>query len=88
MMPKTETTEETIVTFICSQIANSLPQGTELNSETDITTDTDFDSVAVMDLVFELETEYDVSIPLNELTEIRKIGELAGLVKKLQMTTA
>jgi len=29
-----------------------------------------------------------VSIPLNELTEIRKIGELAGLVKKLQMTTA
>lgn len=57
--------------------------GVELTEATDITTDLNVDSVAVMDLLFAVEECYDVSVPLNELGEIRTIGELARLVQQI-----
>ncbi len=40
------------------------------------------DSLAVMDLMMELEDQFDVTIPLNVLPEIRTVGELAEFVDK------
>jgi acyl carrier protein len=33
-----------------------------------------------MDLLFALEERYDVSIPLNELDDVRTVGQLADVV--------
>lgn len=54
-----------------------------MTADTDITTDLNVDSVAVMDLMFALEEHYDISVPLNELGEVRTIGELARLVQQI-----
>ena len=76
--------QDKITSFICEELQKVLSPDMALSAETDMTNDITVDSVAVMDLVFALEEEFDVAIPLNSLADIRKIGELADLVKGLQ----
>ena len=75
---------DSIVAFICEELSTQLEVSQDLGAETDMTADVAVDSVAVMDLVFALEEKFDISIPLNLLADIHKIGELAELVHKIQ----
>ncbi len=66
----------------------------EISPETNITADLDIDSVAVMDMIMEVEEDYGISLPVNNLIEIKKvgdlldaIGELRGSAAELQATT-
>ena len=54
----------------------------ELSASTDISTDLNIDSVAVMDFIMEVEDAYDIDIPLNVLSETRTMAELAAVVQK------
>ncbi|HUF86563.1 MAG TPA: acyl carrier protein [Thermohalobaculum sp.] len=45
--------------------------------------DTGLDSVSVMDLVMELEDEFDVSIPLDRIAEVRTVADLADALEAL-----
>jgi len=77
---RTAASREDIVAALCAELAKLDPQGGPLSESTDITTDLNIDSVAVMDLLFALEERYDVSIPLNELDDVRTVGQLADVV--------
>ena len=50
--------------------------------ETDISQDLKLDSLAVMDLMMELEEKFDVTIPLNQVAEIRTVGDLAEAIRR------
>ena len=52
----------------------------EITAATDIARDLNMDSLAVMDLLMELEDKFDVSIPLNMVPEIATVGQLAQTV--------
>ena len=54
--------------------------GKTLTPETEISTDLNIDSVAVMDFVMEVEDHFDIEIPLNVVSETHSIGELASVV--------
>lgn len=87
-MPETEDlrsapTYDDILDAVCVELSKVDTIGIDLNENTDITTDLNIDSVAVMDLLFALEERYDISVPLNELGEVRTIGQLARLVQQL-----
>lgn len=51
-----------------------------ITADTDIARDLNMDSLAVMDLLMELEDKFDVSIPLNMVPEIATVGQLAQTV--------
>lgn len=51
-----------------------------ITMDTDIAQDLNMDSLAVMDLMMELEDKFDVSIPLNMVPEIVTVGQLAQTV--------
>ena len=51
---------------------------TEINSEFDL------DSLAMMNLLLEIEDRFDISIPLNVIPELRTVGDLAKVVQELQ----
>lgn len=74
-----------VVEFICNELNNILPEPATapLTAETDMTEDINVDSLGVMNLVFALEEKYDIAIPLNALSDIRKINELAELILKV-----
>lgn len=40
-----------------------------------------FDSLAVLDLIFDLETEFDVQIKAEEVLEMKTIGELVTFLE-------
>ena len=54
--------------------------GVTITNETDFNADLNVDSVAVMDFVLMVEDRYDISIPINMLSEIRTVGEFANIV--------
>jgi len=63
----------------------------ELLADSDVTLDRDtdlvdtlgLDSTEVVDLVLDIEDEFDVLVPMNELAHIRTAGQLADLVHRL-----
>jgi acyl carrier protein len=54
-----------------------------IRGSTVISKDLAVDSLAVMDMVMELEDRFDVSIPMNVVAEIQTVDELADTILKL-----
>lgn len=60
----------------------------EPTPETDIVTDAGMDSVVVMDFVLDLEEAFDITIPLDRLTDIRTVADVAGAVREIVAESA
>ncbi len=50
-------------------------------AETSIVRDLKLDSLAVMDFVMAIETEFDTIIPIDELSGVETVGDLARLLQ-------
>lgn len=61
--------------------------GKDIQADTDIAAELDLDSLAVMDVIMELEDELDISIPLNLIPDIRTVRDLAGTIGQLKEET-
>lgn len=75
-----------IVDSICEHLKVVAPDAGELSENTDMTVDVAVDSASIMNLVFELEEEFDIAVPLNELSDVRTVSDLAKLIVKLRNT--
>ena len=78
-----EADQKAILQQICHHLEPFNTNGIELKPDTEIATDLSVDSVAMMDLLMELEDEYDISAPINVLAEIRTVGDLAKAVEEM-----
>lgn len=56
----------------------------EIDVSTDIAAELDLDSLAVMDVIMDLEESMDISIPLNLIPDIRTVGDLAETIGQLK----
>ena len=56
----------------------------ELTEETSFANDLELDSLTVMDLVANIEDEWDINMPLNLLPDLETVGQLADAVQKLK----
>jgi acyl carrier protein len=54
-----------------------------LTENSDLMADLGLNSVKVMDLLLNIEDDFDVSIPLSELPEIRTVKDFALLLQKM-----
>ena len=68
---------------IARAAANVLGRSVQVTADTDIVRDLDVDSLALMNIVMELEDKFDVSIPLDRLAPVRTAGDLAALLREL-----
>ena len=73
-----------IVQTICEKLEEIDPENKNLTEATDLTTDVHLDSASTMNLVFTLEETLDISVPLNDLGNLRTVGDLAALLQRLQ----
>lgn len=69
-----------VVAEIATALVPFKKSNVEVTAATDIARDLNMDSLAVMDLLMELEDKFDVSIPLNMVPEITTVGQLAQTV--------
>jgi|GEM_PF-742797 len=73
---------------ICSLLEPINHKGVKLTRETDLIADLEVDSVSVLDIVMDIEDNYDISIPVNTISETKTIGELVDAIHAIKKEQA
>lgn len=58
--------------------------GGKLNEDVHLVEGLGLDSSKVLDLILEVEDEFDISMPMNLLTDVHTVRDLAQIIKQLQ----
>jgi acyl carrier protein len=58
-------------------------KGIELSTSTTFAADLELDSLTVMDLVADIEDDFDIILPLNMLPDLETIGQVADAVETI-----
>lgn len=84
MNTSVETIEGMISGLLRRQLAASgaadNSQDVEIDSSTNLVSDLDLDSFAVMELLMEIEDHYDIAIDIGSLANVHTLRDLAGVV--------
>lgn len=56
--------------------------GKAITPATDLAADLNIDSVAAMDLIMELEEKFDIDIPINLVSDMATVADLAAVVER------
>ena len=70
---------------ICELLVPYNPKNLTVTEQSGIVSDLEVDSTAVFDLIMGLEDHYDISIPMEMVSDIKTVGELANAVKQLTL---
>jgi len=76
-------TDDLVFYKTCDLLKPYNKKNISLTMETDIATELEIDSVAVLDLIMEIEDIYAISIPMNLMADIRTIGNLVQAIHDL-----
>jgi acyl carrier protein len=74
---------EEIISRIYKLLQPFVKPGIELGADSELVTELGLTSLQVMTLIEHIEDEFDISVPLNILPDIRTIGDLAQQLVKL-----
>jgi acyl carrier protein len=74
---------QSILKKIYELVGPLVEKGPDIREDTDFVSDLGFDSLKVMKLVEQVEDHYDISIPLNILSDVRTIKDFALQLEKL-----
>ena len=74
--------DQELISEISEMLSGLNKAGIEISADTDFNADLNVDSVAVMDFVLMVEDKYDISIPINLLSEVSTVGQFAHVVAK------
>ncbi len=72
-----------VIREICHHLAPYQNGDQPIVGDTVIAKDLTIDSLAIMDMVMELEDRFDVSIPMSVIAEIHTVNELADTILDL-----
>lgn len=79
----TEDKDDLVFHKACELLKPFNQKNIQLNENTHISTDLEIDSVAVLDLIMEVEDAYSISIPMNSIANIQTIGDLVRTIHEL-----
>jgi len=77
--------DQKLISEISEMLSGLNKAGIEITVDTDFNADLNVDSVAVMDFVLMVEDKYDISIPINLLSEVSTVGQFAQVVAKARV---
>ena len=72
-----------VIREICRHLTPFQTGERPITGDTVIAKDLTIDSLAIMDMVMELEDHFDISIPMNVVAEIHTVDQLADTIQKL-----
>lgn len=76
-------TYEDIVPQLIDAVRDIVSKDLNIDENTDLVSDLEFDSLKVMNLMEDIEDHFDISVPLNVLADIRTIKDLALQLERL-----
>ncbi|MCD6008198.1 acyl carrier protein [Halomonas sp. IOP_31] len=74
---------EQVLERLMTHLERLAPPDSNLRPDVDMVSELGLDSVKVMDLMLDAEDEFDISVPLNVLADIRTPNQLAQAINKL-----
>ena len=69
---------------LCHHLERFASSGVEIVPETDLIDQLAIDSVKLLNLIMEIEDEFDISVPINALADVRTVRDLADLIHKIR----
>ena len=69
---------------LCHHLERFASSGVEIVPETDLIDQLAIDSVKLLNLIMEIEDEFDISVPINVLSDVRTVRDLADLIHKIR----
>lgn len=69
---------------ISRHLARIAGPGVEIREDTNLVDQFALDSVKILDLIMEIEDEFDISIPLNLMAEVQLVGDLASMIERIE----
>ncbi len=76
-------TVDEIFDQICELIKPFNKKNVTISKDTIFSVDLELDSLTVMDLLSEIEDEFDITVPLNILPDLETVGQFTDAVQKL-----
>ena len=76
-----------IMQLLCDRLSSMTNTGVQVTAETNLISQLSIDSIKVLNLIMEIEDEFDISIPINALTDVQTVQQLADLVHKIKYTS-
>ena len=80
----TTNTEDLLFQKVTALLVPYNNSNVDVTRETEIMAELNVDSVAVFDLIMEVEDEYDVTFPMETVSEIKSVGDLVDTIRKLK----
>ncbi len=77
IMEQSNEIQTRVLDLLCKKVGAARP----IDLDSNVVEDTGLDSVSVMDFVMELEDEFDITIPLDQIAEVRTVGDLANAIQ-------
>ena len=75
--------DERVLQQICEILKPLVPDGQEIKAETDLVADLGLDSLKVMKILETVEDNFDISVPLNILPDVRTVEDFVLQIQKL-----
>ncbi len=69
---------------LCHHLKQFTDPGAEITAETDLINQLAIDSVKLLNLIMEIEDEFDISVPISALADVQTVHELASLVDRIK----
>jgi len=77
-------TEDLILQKVSSLLSPFNRKGILIARDTTIMSDLEVDSVAVFDLIMEVEDSYDITFPMETISEMKSVGDLVDTIRTLK----
>lgn len=72
-----------ILQKLCQHLEHFASSDIEITPNTDLINELSIDSVKLLNLIMEVEDEFDISVPMNVLTDVNTVHDLADVIYKI-----
>lgn len=69
---------------LCHHLKQLVGLEVEITPQTDLINGLAIDSVKLLNLIMEIEDEFDISVPINALADVQTVHELASLIHQIK----
>ena len=69
---------------LCHHLKQLVSPEVEITPQTDLINGLAIDSVKLLNLIMEIEDEFDISVPINALADVQTVHDLASLIHQIK----
>ncbi|MBL8497175.1 acyl carrier protein [Nitrosomonas sp. JL21] len=83
----TDSDYDEILRLLCDRLSTLTNSELPITPDINLITQLSIDSIKLLNLIMEIEDTFDISIPINGLTDVQTVRQLADLVYKIKSTS-